>query len=140
MWYGFLADVIVAVHLAYVLFVVLGQLAILVGVALKWDWVRNRWFRLAHFLAILIVALEAVFAIECPLTDWEYQLRRRAGQDPSGETFIGRLLHELLFFEAPTWVFTTCYIGFALLVLATLVLAPPRWRGRRPAVGTGVNP
>ncbi len=133
MWYALLADLLVAAHVAYVTFVILGQLAILVGLMRGWNWIRNPWFRLTHFLAIFIVALEAVFAIDCPLTVWEYELRLRAGQDPSGETFIGRLLHALIFFDAPTWVFTTCYIGFALLVLGTLLLAPPRWHGRDSA-------
>ncbi len=137
MWYAFLADATVAVHVAYVLFVILGQLAILLGLACGWSWIRNRWFRLAHCAAILYVALEAIFAIDCPLTVWEYKLRRWAGQDPSGETFMGRLLHELLFYQGPTWVFTSCYISFALLVLGTLVFAPPNWHGRGSVARAG---
>lgn len=140
MWYALLADVTVAVHLAFVGFVLLGQLVILVGLLWKWNWVRNLWFRLAHCAAIVVVALEAIFGIECPLTVWEYKLRRLAGQDPSGETFIGQLLHDLLFYQGPPWVFTTCYVGFALLVLGTLVLAPPHWPSRRAPVGANVNP
>jgi hypothetical protein len=131
MSYGFLADLLVAIHVAYVGFVVLGQLAILVGLALGWRWVRNPWFRWAHLAAILIVGLEAVFAITCPLTRWEVDLRRLAGQTPSGDTFVGRLLNDLIFFDAPPWVLTGLHIGFAVLVLATFVLAPPR--RRRPA-------
>jgi len=126
--YGFLADVVVAIHVAYVSFVVVGELAILLGAWLGWGWVRNRWFRVAHLLAIAIVAYEAINNIECPLTGWEYQLRRLAGQDVSGETFVGRLLHSVLFYEMPAWAFTTMYVGFAVLVLGTLVLVPPRWR------------
>ena len=70
---------------------------------------------------------------------WERKLRLLAGQDPSGETFIGRLLHDLLFYEGPPWVFTTCYIACALLVLGTLVLAPPRWQRRQAPVRAGAE-
>ncbi len=128
MWYGLLADVVVAIHVGYVSYVVIGQLAIFAGVVLRWQWIRNVWFRLTHLVAISIVAFEAIMNITCPLTNWENQLRAAAGQPVSGETFVGRLLHNLLFYSWPPWVFTSLYITFALLVLATFVFAPPRWR------------
>ncbi|MBL8795538.1 MAG: DUF2784 domain-containing protein [Planctomycetia bacterium] len=123
-----LADLVVAVHVAYVGFVVGGLLAIVLGALLRWQWVRNRWFRLLHTLAILIVAGEALANVDCPLTVWENELRIRAGQDVSEATFIGRCLHDLIFFDFPPWIFTSAYVGFALLVLATLVFVPPCWR------------
>src|SRR5579884_4026965 len=89
MWYGLLADLVVAVHVAYVSFVVLGQLAILVGILARWRWVRNRWFRVAHLIAILIVAAEAALDITCPLTDWEDRLRHLAGQTGYQCDFLG---------------------------------------------------
>jgi hypothetical protein len=128
MIYSFLADVIVAIHVAYVSFVLLGQVAILVGGVLGWAWVRRPWFRGLHLLAILIVAGEALAGVPCPLTVWENDLRRLAGQSVQDGTFIGRCLHDLIFFDGPTWVFTTIYVGFAALVLLSLVLVPPRWR------------
>jgi hypothetical protein len=132
--YGLLADVVVAVHFAYVAFVVLGQVLILAGLVWKWHWVRNLWFRLAHLIAILIVTVESILNITCPLTLWEYQLRRLGGQAPRGESFIGRLLNDLMFFNFQNeWLLTAIYIGFGLLVLATFVLVPPMWRS--PQVG-----
>src|SRR5438105_4588131 len=44
-------------------------------------------------------------------------------------TFIGDLLHNLIFVQAPAWAFTAGYVAFAAVVLATFVLAPPRRRG-----------
>jgi hypothetical protein len=126
MGYRLLADLIVAVHAAYVGFVVIGLVLILVGIARGWRWVRNCWFRVAHLVAILIVAVEAIFDIACPLTVWEFRLRAWGGQTVNNGTFIGNLLHELIFYEAPPWAFTTAYVGFALLVALTFVLAPPR--------------
>ena len=45
MIYRILADVVAVLHLGYVVFVVLGLLVILLGRALGWEWIRNRWFR-----------------------------------------------------------------------------------------------
>jgi Protein of Unknown function (DUF2784) len=129
MWYAILADIIVAIHVAYVGFILVGLLAILVGAALRWSWVRNRWFRLAHLLAIAIVAFEALWGITCPLTDWEDTLRSAAGQRVSEGTFIGRCLDSILFYDWPPWAFTSAYVSFALLVLLVLIFVPPRWRG-----------
>ena len=128
MWYGYLADLIVAAHVAYVSYIVGGLLLILIGAARNWSWVRNPWFRLTHLLAIGIVALEAAWEIECPLTVWERDLRVLARQEVSSESFVGRCLHNLIFYECPPWALNALHIGFALLVLLTLILLPPRWR------------
>jgi hypothetical protein len=138
MSYAFWADAVVAIHTAYVAFVVLGQGAILIGWALGWRWVRNPWFRLAHLIAITLVGVEAVLGIECPLTVWEWQLRVRAGQEASAETFVGRCLNNVLmmgYFEP--WVYTVLHVGFALLVITTAVVVPPRWWWSSPGRWSG---
>ena len=140
--YGLLADLVVALHVAYVGFVVLGLAAVVLGRVLGWGWVRNPWFRCLHLLLIGVVAVEAVLVIECPLTVWERDLRAWAGQPVSGDSFVARLMHVVLFFDAPAWVFTALHIGFALLVLSTFWLVPVRWRrptpeGMSPAEGGG---
>jgi hypothetical protein len=35
-------------------------------------------------------------------------------------------MHDLLFFDAPPWVFTLCYTLFGVVVLAMLWCAPPK--------------
>ena len=130
MGYGILADAIVAVHVAYVSYVVFGQLLIWLGLVLRWQWIRNPWFRWTHLVMMLIVGAEAAFNIECPLTRWENVLRGWAGQPVRGDSFVGRLLHDLIFVSWPTWVVNCLHIAFALVVLGTFVLAPPRRRPR----------
>ncbi len=130
--YGFLADLIVAVHVAYVATVIVGLLLILVGILLRWQWIRNPWFRCVHLTMILIVAFEAFYDITCPLTTWEYKLREAAGQTHDEGTFVGRLLDNILFYDAEhAGTLTACYYGFAGLILLTFLLAPPRFRRRR---------
>ena len=128
MWYGVLADVLVAIHVAYIAYVVLGQLLIIVAAPMKWEWARNPWFRFSHLTAIGVVAYEAVRNLRCPLTVWEEQLRALAGQTFNGsETFMGRVLHDLMFIEnQPEIFFTTMYIGVLVLVVQGLIMYPPR--------------
>lgn len=116
-----LADVILILHFAFVLFVVGGLGAIWLGAWLGWQWVRNFWFRAAHFCAILFVAAEAIAGIWCPLTIWEARLRGA----PSEKGFIAAWVHRVLFYDFPPWVFTTAYVGFALVVALTLWAVPP---------------
>jgi hypothetical protein len=131
--YSILADVVVGAHVAYVSFVLLGQLAILAGLIFRWQWIRNPWFRWIHLLMMTIVGIEAAFDVTCPLTSLESDLRRKAGEIAAGDSFLGRLLHNLIFIDAPPWVITALHISFALVVIGTFVLAPPRSFRRRVA-------
>jgi hypothetical protein len=128
--YGLLADLVVAVHVAYVSYVVLGQLLIMTGAALGWRWTLNPWFRWSHVIAIVIVGFEAICGIDCPLTVWEGDLRRLAGQEPSDMSFLGRCMGALIFFDAPVWLLNAIHVGFAVLVVGTLIWIPPRWPRR----------
>ena len=131
--YRFLADSIVIVHFAYVAFVVLGMAAIVAGAVLGWRWVRNFWFRAIHLLMIAAVVAESLCGVLCPLTDWEDRLRELAGEPNEPGSFIGRCIHRVLFVDAPSSVLAACYCVFGLAVLVMLVVAPPRWPGRRSA-------
>jgi hypothetical protein len=117
-----IADAILVVHFLIVLFNVGGLLVVWLGAALGWPWIRNPWFRYAHLAAIGFVAGEAILGVACPLTVWEDLLR--GGARP--ESFVGRWVRWLVFYQAPEWVFAVAYVGWALATLATLRLVPPR--------------
>lgn len=123
--YSILADLIVALHVGYVSFVVIGQLLIWIGIPFRWRWIRNPWFRCTHLATMLIVGLEAAFGIECPLTRWEAQLRTLAGETVSEGTFIGRWLHAAIFVSVDPAMLEKLHILFAILVLATFLFWPP---------------
>ena len=110
-FYRILADLVVAIHLAVGVFIVLGMAAILLGIVLKWQWVRNFWFRIIHLLMIATVVVESILGVSCPLTDWEDKLREQAGETVEQGTFIGRLLHDILFWKVSPGtltMFITC--------------------------------
>lgn len=126
--YGFLADAVVLLHVLYVAYVVLGQAVIVAAGTFRTHWGRNPWFRWSHLLAILIVAMEELAGWRCPLTVWEEQLRRLAGQQFHGETFMAWLSHQLIF--AKRWqpeTFTAVHVAFAAIVVQGFLMYPPRW-------------
>jgi len=131
---GLPADTILVLHVAYVLFVVAGQLLILFGWFLQWSWPRRPVFRFTHLAAIAIVVLQSWLGILCPLTVWEGRLREAAGQSSYDDmSFVGYWLSRFLFYEASPWVFAVCYTLFGALVVASFVFYPPR-RTRRPGM------
>jgi hypothetical protein len=116
------ADVVLYMHFAFVLFVVGGFAAIWIGMAAGWRWISNFTFRLAHLAAIAFVAAEALAGMACPLTVWENTLRGADDQT----SFVARWVHRLLFYNLPEWVFTVMYTVFAVLVAVTFWLVPPK--------------
>ena len=121
-----MADALLVVHFLIVVFIVGGLVLVWLGAALGWGWIRNPWFRYLHLGAIAFVAAEALIGMACPLTIWEDMLR--GGVRP--ESFVGRWVYHLLYYQAPEWVFTAAYVAWALATLATLKLVPPRRRAR----------
>lgn len=124
--FSFLADVVVILHGAYVGFVLFGLVAVFVGYLFHWNWVRNIWFRAVHLAMILVVAFEALMGIVCPLTTLENYLRSEAGGTVRSGSFMGQIVHDLVFYDVPRWYFTCGYCAFAVLVLATFVIVPPK--------------
>ena len=133
--YQFLANAVLLSHMGIVLFIIGGLLLTLLGAALHWRWVKNFWFRALHLLGIVYVAMEAWLGIVCPLTTLELWLRTQAGQSVYEGDFIAYWMRQIMFYEAPPWVFIAAYSGFGALVLLSWFLVRPTlpWRARQPA-------
>ena len=127
--YGLLADAILLVHLAVVVFVVGGLAAILAGNRRGWHWVNAPWFRWGHLAAIATVVVQTWLGLMCPLTTLESWLRLRAGSPAYRSGFIEHWVRGVLFHEAPWWVFASAYTAFGALVLLAWWRFPPL-RGR----------
>lgn len=87
MFYRFLADLVVVLHLGFVLFVVLGGL-----LALRWP--RAAWFHLPA--AIWGAGIEFVQGI-CPLTPLEHHFRRLGGEAGYAGGFVEHYLLPVLY-------------------------------------------
>jgi len=123
--YRLLVDVVLALHVAVVAFVVGGLVLVVIGNLGNWRWVNALWFRLTHLGAIAVVVAQAWLGVTCPLTSLEIWLRAKARATTYSGGFIEYWLQRLLYYEAPSWVFVMAYSLFGLLVLATWWYFPP---------------
>ncbi len=120
------ADLLLVLHASFIAFVVLGLVLVIAGGLLSWSWVRNRRFRIVHVLCIGVVVAQSWLGVICPLTTWEMAFRRNSG-DPTYEgSFIAHWLSELIYYEAPWWVFVAAYTAFGALVVLCWFWVRPR--------------
>jgi polyferredoxin len=124
--YQLLADIVLLLHFSIVIFVVGGLVLIIIGNLWAWHWVNHLWLRVLHLLAIGVVMAESWLGITCPLTTLEWWLREQAGVRPENISFIEYWVQRILFYNAPSWVFTGVYTLFGSLVAATWWLFPPK--------------
>ncbi|HEY6274965.1 MAG TPA: DUF2784 domain-containing protein [Streptosporangiaceae bacterium] len=87
MWYRVAVDLVVAVHLLFIGFVVGGSF-----LAWRWPWVI--W---VHLPAVVYGALIEFIGFTCPLTPLEDYLRRRAGEAGYRGSFIGHYLVSVVY-------------------------------------------
>lgn len=128
--YQLLADAVLTLHFSIVAFVVGGLVLTVAGNFAGWRWVNSLWFRLAHLAAIAIVVSQAWLGVTCPLTSLEMWLRAKARATTYGGSFIEHWVQRLLYYEAPSWVFTLGYSVFGLLVAVVWWRFPPTSRRR----------
>ena len=102
--YSALADLVVATHFAFILFIAVGGF-------IAWRWPRLLWL---HLLAVAWGIGIVVIGWDCPLTGLEHALRDRAG-DPVNEGFIDRYVEGVIYPERYTGLLR------ALIAVAVLV-------------------
>ena len=124
--YQIMADGVLLLHVLFVVFVLTGQLLIVLGAYRGWSWIRNWWFRIFHLGAIAIVVTQSWVSLICPLTTLEMRLRAQAGQEQYEESFIQFWLGRFLYYEAPAWLFIAVYTVFGLFVVITWFRFPPK--------------
>ena len=133
--YLLLADGILILHTVIVLFNVGALPVIWLGHFRGWRFVRAFSFRVAHLLLIGFIATESVLGAICPLTNWEDDLRLKAGIDPRYQGgFVAHWLHRLIFYDLSEESFAVGYgLFFALVVFTWLWVKPrpPAWWTRR---------
>ncbi len=124
--YGVMGDGVAFIHFLYVMFVLIAQALIVFGVFKGWYFIRNFIFRTIHLIAIMIVAVQELIGVRCPLTVLEHHLNKLAGRNIQDDlTFLGRLLRTVTYHNFPDWAFTLMYVGFGVIVLMTMVFVRP---------------
>jgi Protein of Unknown function (DUF2784) len=92
MAYRLLADGVVVVHFAFVVFVAVGGL-------LAWRWPRMLW---AHLPAVVWGVGIVAIGYACPLTGLERHFRRLGGEHTSGRGFVDRFIEGVVYPERYT--------------------------------------
>lgn len=129
--YQALADLVLVLHFSIVLFVIGGLVFILVGNLRHWHWVNNAWFRVLHVLAIAMVIAQSWLGELCPLTTLEMWLREQAHEETYTGGFFQHWVGELLFYDAPSWIFVLAYSLFGVLVLLAWWKFPPAFKRKK---------
>lgn len=119
MLYGLLADAVLVLHLAFILFVLCGAL-------LVWRWPRVAWL---HLPAVAWGVLLEIFGWLCPLTPLEVRLREAAGRGGYDGGFIEHYLVPLIY-PAGLTPGIQVWIGVGVLLL-NLLLYGGLWRRLR---------
>ena len=123
MIYRVLADLTLALHFLFILFVVLGGLLVL-------RWPRVKW---VHLPAAVYGALISVFGWVCPLTPLENRLRRLGGGTDYGGSFIEHYLLGIVYPEGLSRLHFTL-LGLLVVVVNVVVYAVVH---RRHGTGAG---
>jgi hypothetical protein len=120
------AAAILALHLAIIGFNIAGLIAIPLGAALGWRWVRVRWWRALHLASWALVAIQAGLGRACILTIWEDRLTGAGPQPP----LIQRWVDAVIYWPLPILVFSAIYLAlFAAVVLLWWKVPPLGRRG-----------
>lgn len=127
-FYQYFADTILFLHFSFVFFIIVSLILILLGGYLKWVWIRNWWFRMAHLAGISFVVVQSWLGFICPLTTLEMWLREQVNEAHYTGSFIQYWLQRILYYQAPDWVFILIYSLFGLLVIVSWVRFPPHKR------------
>ena len=123
MVYRALADVVVVIHLVFILFVIAGGL-----LALRW-----RWAPFLHLPAAFWGVFIEVSGRVCPLTPLENALRRAAGSSGYSGGFIEQYLVPIVYPSALSHAAQLLLAG--LVVLANALVYSVVWRRHRGARG-----
>jgi len=117
-----LADAIVVVHLAFLVFIPLGGF-------LAWRWPRLVW---AHLGAVVTGVVSITVKFDCPLTTWEQSLRRRGGQRPYTNGFVDHYLTGHVYPHGYDWVVQLVF-GSCIIASYAYACSHRHARARRPA-------
>jgi hypothetical protein len=121
-----LAQGVLALHVGVILFNIFGLIAVPLGAAFHWAFVRVFWWRALHIASLVVVAIQAMLGEACFLTYWQSDLLRAAGQMASEEPLIQRTIEGLIFWSLPLWLFAVGYVAVLIYAMVLWKLVPPR--------------
>ena len=123
MTYRIAADLVLATHLVFIVFVVLGGLLAL----------RYRWVIMIHIPAAVWGAFVEISGRICPLTTWENQLRQSAGDSGYANSFVEHYLLPVIYPAGLTHS-TQIWIAGLVIVVNVVIYGWLVYRLKRPRI------
>jgi hypothetical protein len=120
-----LADAILWLHVGIIVFNLFGLVAVPVGAARGWAFVRVFWWRALHVALLAVVALQALFGRACLLTIWQNDLLQRAGAPAMPQPLIERWVARAIYWPLPFWTFIALYVAVFIYALLLWKFVPP---------------
>ena len=116
---------ILGIHLVIIVFNVVGCIAVPIGAWRRWRWVREFWWRLAHLLCLLVVAVQALAGRACFLTILQADA---AGHTHGVQPLIAGWINHVIYWPLPLWVFAAGYVAVFLYVIGLWIWVRPQRR------------
>lgn len=125
MLYKILADLIVAMHFAWILFMLIGAMLTFSGFFCKriFDW----WlFRTLHLCGIMYVATLALLREYCPLTILENTARAKYGPDLTYPgSFIAHYIEKFVYPDVNSSIILVSTAFIAVFTIVVFIFKPP---------------
>ena len=109
------SEIVLLFHFCIFLFVILSFFLIPLGYSRKWEWVKNKYYRLIHLFLMGIIFIETILGFMCPLTILENFLRN----DIEINNKITQIIHQIMYWDLPSYQFIILYL-LSLLYLIFL--------------------
>ena len=115
------SEIVLLFHFCIFLFIILSFFLIPFGYYQKWEWVKNKYYRLIHLVLMGIILIETILGFMCPLTILENYLRNDIGVDNN----LTQIIHQIMYWNLPNYQFIILYIlSFSYLIFLWFFFKP----------------
>ena len=109
------SEIVLLFHFCIFLFIILSFFLIPLGYQQKWEWVKNKYYRLIHIILMGVIFVETALGFMCPLTVLEHFLRN----DTKINNKFTEIIHEIMYWDLSSYQFIILYL-FSFLYLVIL--------------------
>ena len=114
-------EIVLFFHFFIFLFITFSFFLIPFGYFQKWEWVKNKYYRLIHLVLMGIILIETILGFMCPLTILENFLRNNIEVDNN----LTQIIHQIMYWNLPNYQFIILYIlSFSYLIFLWFFFKP----------------
>ena len=118
------SEIVLLFHFCIFLFIILSFFFIPFGYYQKWEWVKNKYYRLIHLVLMGFIFVETILGFMCPLTVLENFLRNNIGINYK----ITQIIHQIMYWDLPTYQFIILYLLSLLYIIFLWIFFKPDFK------------